>query len=270
MLARSRRPGLLTYRSPLIELAYRLLRLPLYLVNWHTESEHIEVSMMEGVTFDQGYRNIPSSLRLELRAKHPLEVYRAVVRISAKLEGLRWLMYRHWISSAAIGILMFWGVEMGVVVCTWALFTLLFGRAAQDTDEQEQEKQSTKTTGKQTSAQPNTAIKQEPPEDAEPETPHSDTPRTFPTLPSQQPLSYTHPKSELPDPPNLHDIPPAPEDAEADDEDDDFVLGEPPGPRAGEGAGFTDSGIGTSLESAVERGLARRRSGRLREEGKRG
>ncbi|OAL49557.1 hypothetical protein IQ07DRAFT_588111 [Pyrenochaeta sp. DS3sAY3a] len=268
VLARSRRPGLLTYRSPLIELAYRLLRLPLYVVNWHTESEHIEVSMMEGVTFEQGHRNIPSSLRLELRAKHPLEVYRAVVRISAKLEGLRWLMYRHWISSAAVGILMFWSVEMGVLVCTWALFTLLFGRPAQDADEQEH--QTTKPTDKKPSKQPTTAIKQEPGTDPDPETPHSDTPRTFPTLPSQQPLSYTHPnpnpKSEPPTPQSLHDIPPAPEDAEADDEDDDFVLGDPvPLPRE---AAFTDSGIGTSLESVVERGLARRRSGRLREEGR--
>jgi hypothetical protein len=58
---------------------------------------------------------------------------------------------------------------------------------------------------------------------------------------------------------------------EADDEeDDDFILEEPV-PRGVEREGvFTDSGIGTSLESSVERGLARRRSGRSKGKGDEG
>ena len=53
-------------------------------------------------------------------------------------------------------------------------------------------------------------------------------------------------------------------EAEADDEDEeaDFLLEEPL-PRGGEG-GLTDSGIGTSMESSVEKGgtgVVRRRSG---------
>jgi hypothetical protein len=66
--------------------------------------------------------------------------------------------------------------------------------------------------------------------------------------------------------PRLEDIP-AREDMEADDEeDDDFILEEPV-PRGVEREGvFTDSGIGTSIESGFERagGLARRRSGKGR------
>ena len=95
------------------------------------------------------------------------------------------------------------------------------------------------------------------------ERPFSDTSRTFPTLPSQQPLSYTSPKEE-PATPNLEDIP-LREEAEADDEDDDFILDEPIPPRVEREGIFTDSGIGTSLESSVERGLSRRRSGKLRD-----
>ncbi|KAH7380179.1 putative adipose-regulatory protein-domain-containing protein [Pyrenochaeta sp. MPI-SDFR-AT-0127] len=255
VLARSRRPALLTYRSRIVELAYRLLRLPLYLIGWHIESEHIEISMIESVIFEQGYRNVPSSLRLEVRSRQPLEVYRVFVRISAKLEGLRWLMYRYWLTSAVIGTSLFWSVEMGVVLFTWAIFTLLFSASTPPEDYK---------TSKDIKSSGEESIKLEQPE-TEPDTPFSDTSRTFPTLSSQQPLSYTSPKEERTTP-ALEDIPTR-EDAEADDEEDDFVLEEPPPlPRVEREGIFTDSGIGTSLESSVERGLARRRSGRLKED----
>ena len=254
VLGRSRRPALLTYRSRLIEIAYRLLRLPLYLIGWHTESEHVEISMLESVIFKQGYRNIPSSIRLELCSRQPLEVYQVKVQINARLEGLRWLMYRYWLTSAVVGTTLFWSVEMGVLLFTWALFTLLFGKSSTPEDYEAKKKR----------------IKFDPDAipptlDTEPGTPLSDTSRTFPTLPSQQPLSYTSPKEEPRATLNLNEIPTR-EDAEADDEDDDFLLEEPIPPRVEREGIFTDSGIGTSLESSVERGLARRRSGRLKDE----
>lgn len=252
VLARSKRPAILTYRSRAIETAHRLLRLPFYLVGWHTESEHIEVSMMESIVFEQGYRNIPSSVHLELRSRQPLEVYRVKVRISAKLEGLRWLMYKYWFTSAALGIGLFWSVEMGVLMFTWVVFTLLFGSSTTQDDQNKKIK----------SEHDDIKPKIEPGED-EPGTQFSDTSRTFPTLSSQQPLSYSSAKEER-HTPSLEDIPTR-EEAEADDEEDDFVLEEPlPRPTEREGI-FTDSGIGTSLES-VERGLAKRRSGRLRDD----
>ncbi|USP73967.1 hypothetical protein yc1106_01241 [Curvularia clavata] len=259
VLARSRRPAILTYRSRILETIHRFMRLPLYLIGWHTESEHIEITMMESVMFEPGLRNVPSSLRLELRSKLPLEIYRASVHISARLEGLRWLMYRYWITSATLGILAFWGMEMCVLLFTWGAFTLLFSKSSP---------QDTAADGKiKTEGQNEATIKTEAGE-TEPGTPYSDTSRTFPTLPSQQPLSYSSPSpKEERNEPALHDIP-AKEEAEADDEEDDFILEEPV-PRMGaerEGV-FTDSGIGTSLESGVERGLARRRSGRMKREG---
>jgi hypothetical protein len=236
---------------------YRFMRLPLYLAGWHTESELVEISMMESVVFEPGYRNIPSSLRLELRSKLPIEVYRASVRISARLEGFRWLMYRYWLTSAIIGILTFWGMEMGVLLFTWGAFTLLFSSSSPAAPESQRQKI------KNEGGEP--FPKLEPTGDnSEPGTPYSDTSRIFPTLPSQQPLSYSSlsPKEERGEPTRLEDIP-SREEQEADDEEDDDFLLEEPIPRGLEREGvFTDSGIGTSLESSVERGLARRRSGR--------
>jgi seipin len=262
VLARSRRPAILTYRSYVIEHVHRLLRLPLYLIGWHTESENIEISMMESVEFDKGVRNIPTSVKIELRSRHPLEVYTVSVRFSARLEGLRWLMYRYWLSSAVVGTCLFWSVEMGVLLFTWGIFTVLFGNVSTPQDYSSQKKI------KQEDGE--STPKREPRDgETDPGTPYSDTSRTFPTLSSHQPLHYTStspttPKSER-NTPALEDIPTR-EEAEADDEDDDFVLEEPL-PRSAEKDGiFTDSGIGTSMESSFERerGLNRRRSGRGR------
>ncbi|KAF2445121.1 hypothetical protein P171DRAFT_413175 [Karstenula rhodostoma CBS 690.94] len=254
VLARSRRPAILTYRSWLTEMCYRALRLPLYVVGWGTESETVSVMVMEGVQFEKGWRNVPTSIRLELRSKVPLEVYRVSVRFIAKLEGLRWVMYTHRLTSAAVFIGVFWAVEMGVLLFTWALFAFCLGRV--DGEE------ATQGRGKIKSEQGAVTPKTEP-ADSEPPTPMSDTSRTFPTLSSQQPLRYSSssPKEERATP-ALEDIP-TKEEAEADDEEDDFLLGEPiPSSAAGV---LTDSGIGTSMESSVERkGLNRRKSQRDR------
>jgi seipin len=254
VIARSRRPAILTYRSYILEHVHRLLRLPFYLAGWHTESEHIEIAMMESVEFDKGIRNVPTSVKIELRSAHPLEIYTVLVRFSARMEGLRWLMYRYRLSSAIAGTCLFWSVEMGVLMVTWAVFTLLFGAASKP---QSQERQNIKEEA---------AIKHER-EDSAPGTPYSDTSRTFPTLPSHQPLHYRSTSPKLEDAvPRMEDIP-AREDAEADDEEDDYVL-EDPVARSEKDGGFTDSGIGTGVESSMEGGLSRRKSGRGREEGR--
>jgi seipin len=265
VLAKSRRPAILTYRSWVVEHAYRSLRFPLYLVGWHTESETIEVSMMEDVEFDKGAHNVPSSLRLELRSRQPLEVYRVAVRFSAKLEGLRWLMYQYRLSSLMAFTTLFWGVEMGVVLLTWAVFTMLFGSSTRAEEEEEGQDMQLNTKIK---IERDNNIKLEKTESV-PDTPLSDTSRTFPTLHSQQPLHYSSPsspKEEERQSPALEDIPMR-EDAEADDEDDDFVLEEPLSRSMERESMFTDSGIGTSFEGERERerSVQRRKSGKMRD-----
>ncbi|KAJ4993955.1 hypothetical protein SVAN01_00432 [Stagonosporopsis vannaccii] len=261
ILAHSRRPAILTYRSWPTEHLYRLLRLPLYLTGFGTESEALHISMLESAYFVSA---VPSSLRLELRSRTPLEVYRVRVHISAKLEGLRWLMYTHRLLSGVIFILLFWGTEIGVLVLTWGAATMLFGSSSPNTTTDDNE---------------HNPIKKEIDAQSEPGTPFSDTPHTFPTLSGHPPLSYTSPggtsdgsksktkaKEERSEQ-RLEDIP-LKEDAEADDEDDDFVLEEPI-PRT-EQLGFTDSGLGTGLDSERERErerVRRRGSARGRKEG---
>ncbi len=256
VLASSRRPTILTYRSWTTELAYRLLRLPLYMLRWGQESERVAVRMMEDVEFEKGWRNVPSSLRLEVCSRTPLEVYRISVRFVAKLEGLRWVMYTHRLASFAVFTSMFWGVEMAVLLTTWAFFSLCLGGPSEDDSAAVGTRAIKLVSGATT---PKTE-----PVDSELPTPLSDTSRTFPTLSSHQPLHYSASMKRERATPTLDDVPlktePEADDEDEDDESADFVMEEPL-PRTLEGL-LTDSGIGTSMDSGIEReGLGKRRSG---------
>jgi seipin len=257
ILAHSRRPAILTYRSWPTEHIHRALRLPFYLTGFGSESETLHVVMLEAASFAE----VPTSLRLELRSTVPLEVYSARVHIRAKLEGLRWVMYRHRLLSATVFVLLFWGTEMGLLVLTWGAASLVLATSSDDGD------------GGRDSDDRKAGIKRE-----EPDTPASDTSHTFPTLSNQPPLRYSSPdstkvKSELPEP-RLEDIP-LKEEAEADDEEDDFVLESPPLRTGSADVLFTDSGLGTGMDSERDserdRERVRRRGsgrgGRVKEEG---
>lgn len=255
VLARSRRPVILTYRSWPIEHLYRFLRLPLYLSGFGTESETLTISMLESAYFPTA---VPSSVRVELRSSTALEVYHVAVHISAKLEGLRWIMYTYRLSSLIFFVLAFWATEMGVLLLTWGLGSMLFGSSEKagngDSSEARKIKKETRD-----------------PDGSEAGTEYSDTDRTFPTLSGQAPLRYSSPENqsqvtakEEKENIRLADIPTRAEE-EADDEDDDFVLEEPV-PRGLEQQGvFTDSGLGTGMDSERDRErerVRRRGSGR--------
>ncbi|KAF2687464.1 hypothetical protein K458DRAFT_191140 [Lentithecium fluviatile CBS 122367] len=224
VLARSRRPAILVYRSWMTEVAYRTLRLPLYVLGFGTESEKVQVRLMEGVEFERGWRNVPASVRLEIRAKRPLEVYKVTIRFAAKLEGLRWVMYTHRFASFVVFTGVFWAVEMGVVLLTWAVFSFCFAGAPDKNDDFE-------GSGKRRiKSESGVATPKTEQADGEgDETPLSDASRTFPTLPSHRPLHYSSPNEgrvkREGETPGLDDVP-VKEEAEADDEDDDFLLDE--------------------------------------------
>lgn len=88
-ISQSRRPAILTYNSPLVNLARRLTRLPLYVVGWCREAEMLEVPMMEKVEFARGARNLPQSLRVEIQSDGKMQIYSARVEFRARFTGLR-------------------------------------------------------------------------------------------------------------------------------------------------------------------------------------
>ena len=163
-------------------------------------------------------------------------------------------MYNYRILSFAFFTTLFWSVEMTFLLLTWAFFAFIFSSSstAPEPTRPKREPEDSSHTFK-------TGL------DSDGATPESlsDTSRTFPTFSRQPPLRNSAPrvKEEEGEPSRgLEDIPPrTPGDADDEDEDADFVLDD----AAGMGVVPSDSGLGTSLESSLEkRGAAvRRRSG---------
>lgn len=89
VLARSLRPAILTYASPIVDTASKVSQLPWYLLGWRKEAEILEVSMMEGVEFAKGWRNVPGALRLEIQSHEQMQIYDATVNFIARFSGLR-------------------------------------------------------------------------------------------------------------------------------------------------------------------------------------
>lgn len=240
VLAKSRRPAILPYRSPVVELVHKLTQLHWYVLGVRQETDKLHIPMFESVEFARGWRNLPSTMRLELHSRHRLQIYSAKATFRARFRGLRWFMYNYRILSAIVCISVFWTTELLFAGLVWALLSYSVSSKAPKAETTEQ-------------------VKDELDEEEEKPAVLSDTERTFPTLSTQTPLHY-----ESQTPPRIIkqendvELMQVPESvrkaAEADDEDEDedadFVL---------------DSGLGTSMESSGpgRRDSMLRRRGRL-------
>jgi hypothetical protein len=91
-ISQARRPAILTYASPMVDVARRAARMPLYVVGLHRELEKLEVPMMEQLEFAKGARNLPQSLRLEIQSDLKMQIYTARVEFRARLTGLRYVL----------------------------------------------------------------------------------------------------------------------------------------------------------------------------------
>ncbi|KAK4570279.1 hypothetical protein LTR86_002359 [Recurvomyces mirabilis] len=243
VLATSRRSAILEYRSPIIELAYKLTEIHWYLLNVRSESDKLRVPMFEGVEFSRGSRNVPRRMKVEIQSTERLRVYDARAVFRARFHGLRWLMYNHRIISGVFFIGGFWMTEMIFAGLAWAIIAMSYAPTTQETKAEEVDELAQR-------------VKGEP--DDESHTPQmSDTERTFPTLSGQQPLRYQpEPRIKLEyeeKPASLPEYVSRATEADVEDEDEDADF-------------FLDSGLGTSLEgSGPRRGDSiKRRRGRTR------
>jgi len=241
-IAHSRRPAILPYRSALLELAYKVTELHWYLLNLRQEAEHLKIVMFEGVEFSKGWRNVPSTLKLEIQSSRHLQIYSAKAVFRARFKGLRWMMYNHRITSAVVFIGGFWTTATLSAGIAWITVASYFLPSSEDAKAEEIHEGVDR-------------IKHEPTDDSVRATLKlSDTERTFPTLSSQQMLRYSssiikQEDGESPTVPIAEVVPPAGEADDEDDEDDEDVP--------------LDSGLGTSMESSSSRRESiRRRRGR--------
>ncbi|KAI9832891.1 MAG: hypothetical protein M1819_003921 [Sarea resinae] len=247
VLAHSRRSGILTYASELVGTAHKLTGIPWFVLGWSKEAELLEVKMMEGVEFARGWRNIPSTTRLEIQSRETMQVYSAKVKFVARFYGLRWLMYNHRIISFFIFTTLFWFVEMISTAIAWLALAYAFSLPpVQPSVKEEPEKDSGEVKEENGLETPLT-------EDL------SDTSRTFPTYSRQPPLRYSSPRVKYEDEDEDQEVEGTtaiqPLVGEAADDEDSM--------RNGRG-GRSDSGLGSSMEeSAGRREQVQRRRSRL-------
>ncbi|QQK47015.1 Adipose-regulatory protein, Seipin [Penicillium digitatum] len=166
-LTRARRHAIMTYASPLVDLARRVACMPLYVVGWHRESETLEVPMMELLEFAKGARNLPQSLRLEIQSDSKMQIYTAQVEFRAKLTGLRWLMYRWKVTSFVVFSSLFWSVSMLSAGLTWLAMTWVWGTMPKNEIKEEPEDSIKEDPDDQNTSEESLEVKKEEPEEQE-------------------------------------------------------------------------------------------------------
>ena len=257
VLARSRRPAILTYTSPIVDTANTLSGLPLHLLGWKKESEVLEIGMFEGVEFAKGWANVPQSVNVVVEADRNMQFYEASIRIIARFGGLRWILYHHRVFSFLFFTTTFWSSSMLSMLLAWFLFSSYLA---------------THTTTKRESLSDGGVRLKSEREDSETLDPTSlddisDTPRAFPTLGRQMPLQFTRRPAvvktedrnmkEEEETVQLTGVQPL--IAEADDEDDDVTEGT---------SGWRDSGLGTGLDEDRVTNVQRRRKALIGDRGR--
>jgi len=233
-LAVARRPAILAYRSRVVEYLWTLTQLHWYLLGWRREAEVMRVPLFESVEFSRGWRNLPSTMRVQVQSSSRMQIYSAKAVFRARFRGLRWIMYNHRIISAVVAVSTFWATEMVFAGLAWLVISSYMDSSA---DMPGKPVRSKVMDGED-------HIKSESDPDIKAEL--SSTERTFPTTSSQQPLHYSTPRikqEEGVDGEEEAVLFPlqAGRATEADDEDEDEDADV-----------FIDSGIGTSMESNVE------------------
>ena len=233
----STRPALLPYTDPLVSLASRVFFIAYHVLKPHSEYTTLRINLAENLAFPRG-AVLPTSVFVEVQAGQSLQVHRASATFAAQLAGLRYFMY-YWRVTAFLGFTAaFWVCEVGFMVVTWGLASLLFR-------------------GGEKLGGGDAVVKVEGGEvvkrDNENDDGLSDTERTFPSTSRQPPLKFEgRIKQEEGEAQGIApDVYPA---VEADDEDD--------GELEDDGPAYRDSGIGTSYDDNVSReGVKRRSSG---------
>ncbi|TGZ81479.1 hypothetical protein EX30DRAFT_395621 [Ascodesmis nigricans] len=117
LLFRSHPAPLLPYRSPLTTNLRALLFSPLHLLDISHDKEEISVPLTPPTRPTITFPTAPESVKVRILGG--VELYDAAIKIEAKLEGLRWWMYRYRLAVAVLAIGLFWSVGMMAAAMGW-------------------------------------------------------------------------------------------------------------------------------------------------------
>lgn len=124
-LASSRRPAILTYRSPLLDRIDTIFRAPLLITGWHRQEEKLSIPLLENIILDEEVRGATLSVG------PGIGVYDVSVEFRARFQGIRWLMYNYRITTFFLATVVFWGIEVVFMVVVWWIVYLHFSSSAE-------------------------------------------------------------------------------------------------------------------------------------------
>ena len=232
VLFTSRRPALMPYEDPIVSLASRTIFLFYHMIFPSARTCRMIVPLAERVSFSKRTA-VPSSAYVEIEAGQTLQTYGVSLVLTARLQGLRWLMH-HWRLPMYIAFtFLFWTFEVVFMGVAWTFFVSGTRTSSGISDGGSGRGRKTRLLSKSGD------------EDAE----FSDHPHNFPTYGRQPPLKHepeVKDEEELERP--LSELPIG--GAEADDEDEEEY----------ERRHHPDSGVGTSYSEEGAAQLRRRPS----------
>ncbi|RPB11582.1 hypothetical protein P167DRAFT_565713 [Morchella conica CCBAS932] len=128
----SRRPATLTHRTPLLETLDTLLRAPLYLTGLQSQSERLDVALVDA-SFPQQIAAVKVVLEAEA-----VGVYGAEIEFTARLQGLRWWMWNRRVLTFLVATALFWGFEVGAMAVVWWAVWSYFGGGGKAEEEEKE------------------------------------------------------------------------------------------------------------------------------------
>lgn len=119
-LASSRRPAIMTYRSPLLERINTLVRAPLLVSGWQRQEEILSVVLLKDVVLASRVRTASVSIDVpSSSAATTIDVYDVAVEFRARFTGVRWLMLNYRITTFLVATTIFWGIEVVFMTLVW-------------------------------------------------------------------------------------------------------------------------------------------------------
>ncbi|KAI4729618.1 hypothetical protein E4T49_02623 [Aureobasidium sp. EXF-10728] len=229
VLASSRRSAILTYYSPVVDLARKATELHWLILGWRLEAETLDIPVFNGVSFAKGWRNVPDTMQIQVQSSARMQIYEANVVFKARFQGLRWIMYNHRITSAVVFIGAFWGTEVLFTAICWAVLSVWIFSSGDTTSIKREPEDSKRIKAEDSEGEEQSRL--------------SDTERTYPTYSKGPTVRYNSPaiKKEETEPEPFPQLLTTALEADDEDESDDFF----------------DSGLGTSLESSTGHGSSK-------------
>jgi len=124
--------SMIEYRSSLLRLLETIVFSPALLLGWMSQKQHLKIDFFNDYQSDPYGRG--EVITLEIQSK-VLQISEAELEITAELHGLRYLMYRHPIISALIGVASNVSFLLMVILISWSKF--LTGDPSEENDIEE-------------------------------------------------------------------------------------------------------------------------------------